>query len=95
MEQLSLIKEKFPDPLDNSVRTFYRHSVRGIIFNDTRTELLMIYSVDPAPEEYHNKRFETHSPIVMEFAVPPGGGQTPRQLRLRAQAVVIWILATQ
>jgi predicted amidohydrolase len=25
----------------------------------------------------------------MEFAVPPGGGQTPRQLRLRAQAVVI------
>jgi 8-oxo-dGTP pyrophosphatase MutT (NUDIX family) len=44
MEQLSLIKEKFPDPLDNSVRTFYRHSVRGIIFNDTRTELLMIYS---------------------------------------------------
>jgi 8-oxo-dGTP pyrophosphatase MutT (NUDIX family) len=44
MEQLSLIKEKFPDPLDNSVRTFYRDSVRGIIFNDTRTELLMIYS---------------------------------------------------
>jgi tRNA/tmRNA/rRNA uracil-C5-methylase (TrmA/RlmC/RlmD family) len=37
----------------------------------------------------HNKRFEAHSPIVMEFAFPPGGGQTPRQLRLRAQAVVI------
>jgi hypothetical protein len=37
----------------------------------------------------YNKRFETHSPIVMEFALPPGGGQTPRQLRLRAQAVVI------
>jgi hypothetical protein len=40
--------------------------------------------------ERYNKRFETHSPIVMEFAVPPGGGQTPRQLRLRAQAVVKW-----
>jgi hypothetical protein len=25
------------------------------------------------------KRFETDTPIVMEFAVPPGGGQTPRQ----------------
>jgi hypothetical protein len=31
----------------------------------------------------------------MEFAVPPGGGQTPRQLRLRAQAVVMWILETK
>jgi hypothetical protein len=35
--------------------------------------------------ERYNKRFETHSPIVMEFAVPLRG-QTPRQLRLTSSS---------
>jgi putative transposase len=31
--------------------------------------------------------------LPLLYLFPPGGGQTPRQLRLRAQAVVIWTIA--
>jgi hypothetical protein len=45
----------------------------------------------------YNKRFETDTPIVMEFAVPPGGGQTPRQLTAcRSSGCYVdseWVLA--
>jgi hypothetical protein len=58
------------------------------IFDSYQRNVLQIVRLDVQGSvfEADNKRFETHSPIVMEFAVPPGGGQTPRQLRLTSSS---------